>query len=207
MAEDRPLGAFALSLAAGVLFLLEGFVFSLASSLASALGSPAAGDLLGALGFASVVTGLIVVLLAVALYRSPEAHMAVGIVIVILSLGSFLFGGGFYLGAILGVIGGYLAIRFEYEPEPIPDIYQSRGTSGGEDPFPEIVRAPQNDWATDADSGAARRASARVCDNCASSIPVGARRCPNCETPVPEFRPLRPPPRPPPPSGAPGSPP
>ncbi|MCI4324497.1 MAG: DUF6114 domain-containing protein [Thermoplasmata archaeon] len=173
MDEDRPLLAFALSLAAGILMILEGFVLSLASSIAGDLGSPAASDLLGGLAALGVLIGLLVVVFAALLYRSPEHHAVYGIVLLLLSLSSLLAGGGFFLGVLLGVIGGILAILFEYEEQP--------------DPFAD---PDQSEFFGPTGAGrSARPGPARFCENCRSVLPVGAARCPSRETPVPALGP------------------
>lgn len=110
--EDRPTLAFALSLIAGLLVFVDGVLLMILGGAASSLGLYAAGGLLGGLGFLGLLFGVILIVLAVQLYRTPELHSPYGIGILLLSLVSIFTGGGFLLGLILGVIGGILAILF-----------------------------------------------------------------------------------------------
>jgi hypothetical protein len=167
--EDRPLGAFALSLAGGVFVVLEGFVFSLASSIAGNLGAVAASDLLSGLGVLAILLGLLIVLFAGLLYQYPEHHAVYGVVVVVLSLASLLVGGGFYLGTILGVVGGGWAMVFEYSDDD-NDLF---------------LDDPWNRPRSVGTGTGARQGSAGVCENCRSTLAVGVSRCPSCETPVP----------------------
>lgn len=110
--EDHPTVAFGLSLVAGLLVFIGGAFLMIVGSAASSVGLYAAGGLLGGLGFLGVLFGVILIVLAVQLYRNPELHTPYGIGILLLSLVSIFTGGGFILGLILGVIGGILAILF-----------------------------------------------------------------------------------------------
>jgi|GEM_PF-1603302 len=115
--DERPIGAFVLSLIGGILILFEGAVLSIAASVVGASGFIGAGNLLGGLGFLGLFFGFVIVVLAIQVFRNPDAHVAYGIAILVLSLVSILGGGGFFLGLILGAIGGILAIVFEESEE------------------------------------------------------------------------------------------
>jgi hypothetical protein len=65
---------------------------------------------MGSLSLIGLVTGIIVIISASMLNLRPAEHMAWGIIILIFSVISFIDMGGFMLGAILGIIGGALAI-------------------------------------------------------------------------------------------------
>ncbi len=57
-----------------------------------------------------IVAGIIVIVGAFMLNSRPSEHFAWGVVILIFSIISFLSMGGFVIGAILGIVGGALAI-------------------------------------------------------------------------------------------------
>jgi hypothetical protein len=166
--DEVPTAAFAVSLIAGILIFLVGAVEGLASSLASEVGANLASLALSVVAFFGVVFGLIVIALAVSLYRHPEHHTGYGIAILVFSVASIVGGGGFGLGLLLGVVGGILAILFEESEEM--DYDPSTGT------YRPVPVAPPTGFA--APSGGV------TCPNCRSTVPAGAPRCPDCETPL-----------------------
>jgi hypothetical protein len=72
---------------------------------------------MGILSFAGTVSGLIVIVGAVMLGASPANHYAWGIVILVFSIVSFLGMGGFFIGAVLGIVGGSLALSWRLPAE------------------------------------------------------------------------------------------
>jgi len=122
--------AFVLSLIGGILILLgvgmmwmwlmfEGFNFG---SMMNGFGHmmEGYGDMMHSLGFArgfmmglpliGLTSGIAVIIGAVMLNVQPTAHMTWGTIILAFSVVSFLSMGGFWIGAILGIAGGALAI-------------------------------------------------------------------------------------------------
>jgi hypothetical protein len=154
--EERPLWAFALSLFAGLLMLVEGVFLSIVGSVASGSGALAVGAVLGGLGFLGALFGVFVVIFAILLFANPDSHVGYGIAILILSLISIVGGGGFILGLALGVIGGILAIIFEPDEFALPELA----------PVRVVAKV------------------ARVCTYCETMIPAGAPNCPNCHQPA-----------------------
>lgn len=128
----RPIAAFALSLVAGILMLIDGaIVLWLASAVSSVISGPtaqAASNFIGLLGILAVLFGLIMSLLAFSLFRNPDSHVGYGVTILVFSFVSFLVGGGFIVGAVLGIIGGILAIIFVPDDGelPIPPLGSER---------------------------------------------------------------------------------
>ena len=59
---------------------------------------------------AAVVCGTIVVAGAIMLNARPAKHCVWGITVLVFSIASFIGGGGFFIGALLGMLGGGLAI-------------------------------------------------------------------------------------------------
>jgi hypothetical protein len=95
--------AILLAMIAGGLFLAEGFYLPY-----STVTLPFASVSLPAAGAISVVAGLSVIFLA-ALYRSyGSARLSMGPIIILVSAGDLWFGGGFWVGTILGTIAGVL---------------------------------------------------------------------------------------------------
>jgi hypothetical protein len=157
--------AFALSLLGGILVFTNGIVLlSVGGALA---GTPLAqaGAIVDGIGVLAALFGLLIVALAVSLYRGPEHHKGTGIAILILSLVSGVTGGGFVIGLIVGTIGGILAILFEESEES--DLFN-----------PSTPSAP-----------------GMRCANCARPLSSGMTVCPFCDTPVrfsPGSRPVDP---------------
>jgi hypothetical protein len=99
-------------LIAAILVFVEGvFLLAVGSVLGSI--SPSVGGAVGGLGFLGVVLALVLGAMAIALYRFPDSSRVIGVVVLLVSLVSFFAGGGFFLGLILGVIGGIAAILFD----------------------------------------------------------------------------------------------
>jgi len=107
MAEDKPTAAFVLSLIAGIFILLNGLVVAWLGSLFAILGMEEIGIALIAVG---MVFGVVVLLGAIMLYAQPKQHVVWGVIVLVLSLGSIIIGGGFFIGLILGLVGGILGI-------------------------------------------------------------------------------------------------
>jgi hypothetical protein len=130
--RKRPLTPFILSLIGGILILLGGVINSLWIIFGSAsfggFGHMMNGfmdgwhGMMGSYGFptgfmtgASVielVSGIIVTIAAIMLNVHPIEHTTWGTVILIFSIISFIGMGGFFAGAILGIIGGAFAINW-----------------------------------------------------------------------------------------------
>jgi hypothetical protein len=123
VAESTNLGAaFALSLAAGILIVLGGAVGILWSgTLTSHFPGGCCGItmMMGGFGFLGMMAGIsllgpivgaFVLLGALMLRGKPGQRQAWGLIIVIFSAISILGMGGFFVGAILGIIGGALGL-------------------------------------------------------------------------------------------------
>jgi hypothetical protein len=95
-----------------VLFLVEGFYLLVHTSIALPFGSV---DLLSA-GATSSAAGLSMVFLG-GFYRSYGEYRAYfGTLIVLISVGDLWFGGGFWVGTVLGAIAGVLIIALPAYP-------------------------------------------------------------------------------------------
>ena len=72
------------------------------------------GSGLGLIGIIGIVIGLIVIVSAIMLNIKPEQHMTWGALIAVFSILSLVgSAGGFFIGLILGLIGGILAITWK----------------------------------------------------------------------------------------------
>lgn len=104
---DKPTAAFILSLLGGIFILLGGIVLLVIGAVATffLLGIG------GIIGLFGIICGILIIIGAVMMNSRPESHVTWGIVIIIFSILSW-FGAlaGFYIGFILALIGGILAI-------------------------------------------------------------------------------------------------
>ena len=64
-----------------------------------------------------VICGLLVIVGAAMLSLRPLEHRAWGVFVLVFSVISFIDMGGFFVGAILGIVGGALSISLRYRPE------------------------------------------------------------------------------------------
>lgn len=131
--NEKPQVAFILSLIGGILMLLGGGVFStwfMFGGLGMGGMMAGFGDMMGGFqgmmgsfgipfGFMSgffligLVSGVLVMIGALMLNTRPTEHTAWGIIILVFSAISILGMGGFLVGAILGIVGGALAISWK----------------------------------------------------------------------------------------------
>ena len=118
--------AFILSLIGGLIIT----VGSLISTLLAAFGSPyetyygMGPGMMGGFGFGyasgwyiwlsvvSLVFGILVLIGAIMLNARPVEHFTWGILVLIFSLASFIGMGGYFIGAILGIAGGAVALSY-----------------------------------------------------------------------------------------------
>ncbi len=74
---------------------------------------PGIGAFVSGLGDLGAFLGFLVVVLAIAMFVEPDYHLGSGVAILAISLISIFAGGGFFLGLLLGVVGGILGIIFQ----------------------------------------------------------------------------------------------
>jgi len=75
--------------------------------------SAIASGVVGAMGLFGLVSGIIVLVSAVILLTKPSQVRTWGVLILVFSVLSFLGPGGFVVGAILGIVGGILTLRWK----------------------------------------------------------------------------------------------
>jgi predicted membrane-bound dolichyl-phosphate-mannose-protein mannosyltransferase len=119
--ETYPRTAYLLSLIGGILLLIFSLIYAAVlvalASLFAAVGFGLGSGILVALAVVALVFGVLVLFFATRLKSNPGSAKIYGLLIVVFSLISFAGGGGFYIGAILALIGGILAIIW-HPPAP-----------------------------------------------------------------------------------------
>ena len=68
--------------------------------------------IVGTMGAFGLVSGAIVLISAIMLMRNPESRKTMGVLILVFSVLSFIGLGGFIIGAILGIVGGIMTLRY-----------------------------------------------------------------------------------------------
>lgn len=127
--QSTHVTAFVLSLIGGVVIVLAS-VFDVISFFSSPYGFSGLWGMMGMMGgyygfgygyntglffglsVAALVSGIIVLVGAILMNIRPMERTAWGIVVLIFSLVSFLGGGGYFIGAILGIAGGAVALSY-----------------------------------------------------------------------------------------------
>ena len=71
-----------------------------------------ASSFMGGLFFVGLLSGIVVIVGALMLNARPAEHMTWGALILAFSVISFLGMGGFYIGALLGIAGGAIALSW-----------------------------------------------------------------------------------------------
>jgi hypothetical protein len=129
--EERPTIAVILSIIGGALMLLGGSIafvmlayhdgnFGMMDGLGGMMGGYR--DMMGGFGFpygimsglmlVSLVSGVLVIVGAVMINIHPSQSYTWGIIVLVFSIISFVGMGGFLIGAVLGVVGGVLALTW-----------------------------------------------------------------------------------------------
>ena len=136
--NQGPITAFALSLAGGIIIFVVGIVglawFGFGEPAWGGLGNWMSGMMnnyhgfgmggeniygfFGVLSFIGLFSGAVMITGAFMLRMHPQDHLTWGILILIFSIVSFAGMGGYFIGAVLGIIGGAFAIA--YRPKTTP---------------------------------------------------------------------------------------
>lgn len=106
--------SFGLSLAAGIIILFSGIIFSVwheafFSSMGSMMGT--ADMTARAFSVALITCGVIIIGASIMMYKIPSQIHIWGIVVIAFSIISIFEMGGFLIGGIIGIIGGALAFK------------------------------------------------------------------------------------------------
>ncbi|MGD0250323.1 MAG: zinc ribbon domain-containing protein [Thermoplasmata archaeon] len=175
--ETYPRTAYLLSLIGGIMILLFSIIYAIIlaalASLVASVGFALGASLLIGLAVVAIIFGLIVLYFAMKLKSNPRSAKTYGILIIVFSLISFIGGGGFYIGAILALVGGILALVWN-PPAQAPGYGQ-----------PMMPGAPGWGQPTMAAAPPAGAAGQRFCSSCGSPNATGAQFCAKCGAPMP----------------------
>jgi len=170
--QSYPSAAFILSLIGGIFILLGGIyeavVFAILGSAFAGL-FPGLGALFIALAVIALLFGLIVIFGAIQMRTHPQNARTWGIIVLLFGLFSVVGGGGFYLGLILALVGGILAIVWH---PPAPAMGQPGQPTWGQ-PTP-MAQAPQT-----------APAGQKFCSSCGSPNAAGTQFCAKCGAAMP----------------------
>lgn len=121
--RNYPSTAYILALIGAIFIVLEGIAeLALASAGAALVASFGYGGLAAiilALGVALLLVGIVVLYGSLQLRSHPESAHTWGVLILVLAVVSLVGGGGFFIGFILALVGGILALTWK-PPAPAP---------------------------------------------------------------------------------------
>ncbi|MFI5413216.1 MAG: zinc finger Ran-binding domain-containing protein [Candidatus Lutacidiplasmatales archaeon] len=170
-----PATAYAVALVGGGLILAEGLAVVAEALSSTPLVSrvlPGANRFPFALGAVGVVLGLAILATASRLKSHPASSRMSGVLIIGMSLVSVPFGGGFFLGLLIAVIGGILAAT--WNPRVVPQPAYGHPAYGL--PLDQPVATTQ--WGPPAAPPFRLGSARRVCSTCGS---LNRATSPTCE--------------------------
>ncbi len=110
----RPIGAGVLTIIGGLFILIGGVAFAVIGAAFFVFFG-----FLTAFFYVGLLVGLLTLLIGVLMLAVPRAHVAWGALAIVLSFVSWPFAlGGFFLGFLLALIGGILALVWKDTPAP-----------------------------------------------------------------------------------------
>ncbi len=181
-----PTGAFVLSLIGGIFIVLGGIATMALGAILSFF--PAASAVVIGLGAIGLILGLVILFLAFRLKSDPGSAKTSGVVILVLSLISWVGGGGFFIGFLLALIGGILAIVWN----PPPVVQPGWGQPGYGQPAYGQPTYGQPTYGQPAYGTAAAPMAPplqatpqqRFCSRCGSANVASAQFCAKCGAPM-----------------------
>jgi len=176
-----PSTAYLLSLIGGIIIALYGLYESAAAALYSSRLNNVLPGLAGiaiVLGILGLLFGVVIIFLAIRMKRDPSKAKSSGILIIVVSLVSFIGGGGLFIGLILAFIGGILAAVWNPPVQP-QSPYSPAGYS-----LPSNRPAPTTQWGAPASPPTQAGVTQRFCSSCGSPNLVSAQFCAKCGAPM-----------------------
>lgn len=112
--SEKPIAAFILSLLGGILVIIGGILTVIAGGLVGEI-LPGIGELVAALGVVGLMLGVLIIVGAVMINKGEPGSVRTGSIIVLVSsvLSLIFAGGGFFIGFLLGLIGGILGLTWK----------------------------------------------------------------------------------------------
>ncbi len=112
----RPIGAGVLTIIGGLFILIGGVALAVIATAFTLFGF--FGDFV-AFFYVGLLVGLLTILVGVLMLAMPRAHVVWGVLAIVLSFVSWPFAfAGFFLGFLLALIGGILALVWKDTPAP-----------------------------------------------------------------------------------------
>jgi hypothetical protein len=128
MSAEKPSAAYVLSLVGGIFVVIGG----LATAAIGAVFTFMIGGIGGIFGVLGIVWGILIIYFATRLNSDPAGHSTSGALIIVFSLLSWFGGlGGFFIGFLLALIGGILAITWSPRTQPTSMPPPPVGTMAG----------------------------------------------------------------------------
>lgn len=138
--ESYPRTAYLLSFIGGILITLLSVIAAIIAAAVApigiAVGFGLAAELAVALAIVAVILGVLVIFFAMRLKNRPKDAQMTGILILVLALVSFAGGGGYFIGALLALIGGILALVWKPPMATQPAWGQPAGGAPSAPPSP-----------------------------------------------------------------------
>jgi len=119
----KPTVAFALSLIAGIIYLIVGLIIAAASSIIGSLsnvpGASGVSTIVAVVGGIGAICGILMIVGSIWMNSENRSKVRMGAVLVLVFtiIGALFTAGGFFIGFILGLIGSILG--FVWKP-PVP---------------------------------------------------------------------------------------
>jgi hypothetical protein len=118
MRSEKPTQAFNLALTAGILILVNAVLLWVVTTwflwiMPTIPGTSNDTVPFGTLTAIGITCAALVMLSAFMLQSKPASRKVWGILIIVFSVPSFIMGGGFIIGLILGIIGGIKAVKWK----------------------------------------------------------------------------------------------
>jgi hypothetical protein len=179
---NYPRTAYLLTLIGGILILIGGII---EAALLAAIGSVLAGFGYGglaalAIAFAviALIFGIIILVLAMRLKSNPQSAKMTGVLIIVFALISYVGGGGFYIGLILALVGGILALIWNPGPAMMPQPGWGQPGQPG-----QWGQPGQAQWGQP--SAPPAPAGGKVCPSCGTQNAAGSQFCAKCGAAMP----------------------